>query len=168
MLIPPSLKRLVPSLMLNEGETAALTLDDLRTILPSVAIEVAGTPVPGNAMLTISIDDLRKICRVALANVEVDEAWYMSHVDGLRGDVQNGKFESATEHYLVHGYIEGRLPGRPRVDERFYLSRNPDVAAAIKAGRVKSAFDHFVQDGYAEGRWATADDELAYEHARRK
>ena len=152
MPIPLSLKKMVPSLKIKDGKSAILSLTDLKAMLPSLEIDVKGSQVPSSATLKIDIEDLRKMFRVALSSVTVDEAWYLGQVPGLRQDIQNGKFESPAEHYLTHGYLEGRLPERPVVDEKFYLQQYPDIADAVKSGAVKSGFDHFVKDGYAEGR----------------
>lgn len=152
MPIPPSLKKIVPSLKIQDGKSATLSLTDLKAILPSLEIDVQGSRLPSGVFIKIDIEDLRKIFRVALSNVEVDEAWYLGQVPGLRQDIQNGKFKSPAEHYLMHGYLEGRLPERPLVDETFYLEQYPDIEAAVKSGTVKSGFDHFVKDGYLEGR----------------
>ena len=114
MSIPPSLKKLLPSFKIKDGQTVTLSLTDLKTMLPSIEIDLQGSQVPLSATLKLSLEDLRKIFRMVLANVAVDEAWYLSQVSGLRQDIQNGKFESPAEHYLMHGYLEGRLPERPR------------------------------------------------------
>lgn len=157
MSIPFSLKKIAPSLKIKDETTAALSLTDLKAIFPSVEIDVHDALVPTNATIKLSIEDLRKIFRVVLSGIAVDERWYVGQVSGLRQDVENGKFASVAEHYIIHGYLEGRLPEKPLVDEKYYLAQNPDVAAAIKAGKVKNAFDHYVQAGYAEGRLASAD-----------
>ena len=152
MPIPPSLKKIVPSLKINDGKSATLSLADIKALLPSLEIDIQGARVPSGATITIDVEDLRKIFRVALSGVTVDEAWYLGQVPGLRQDIQNGKFESPGEHYLMHGYLEGRLPERPIVDETFYLEQYPDIAAAVNDGALNSGFEHFVKDGYAEGR----------------
>jgi hypothetical protein len=151
MSTPPSLKTLVPSLKRNT-ESATLNLADLKALLPSIELSIEGHDVPSTCAVKLSLADLRKILTVGLSSIPVDEAWYLGHVPGLRQDIQKGKFESPTEHYVVHGYLEGRLPERPTVDEKFYLHQYPDIAAAVKSGTIKSGFDHFVKDGYAEGR----------------
>ena len=152
MSIPPSLKKIAPSLKIKDGETATLSLTDLKAVLPSIEIDIQGSQAPSGTTIKISVEDLRKIFRIALSNVTVDEAWYLGQVSGLRQDIQNGKFKSPAEHYVMHGYLEGRLPERPIVDEKFYLEQYPDIAAAVKSGTLKSGFDHFVKDGYVEGR----------------
>lgn len=151
MSFPPSLKSIVPSLKI-EKEKVTLSLGDLKALLPSLRFDSQVVDDPFNGNIEISIKDLRNILGVALAGIEVDDEWYLSQVDGLRMAIQREKFKSAAEHYVLHGYLEGRLPKRPVVDERFYLKQNPDVAAAVKAGKLKSGFDHFVSSGYSEGR----------------
>jgi hypothetical protein len=151
MPIPPSVKMIAPSLQKN-GEAVTLSLKDLKALLPSLEIIVRNSSPLSNGTVKMSMVDVRKILRVVLAGVRVDEEWYLGQVPELREDLQKGKFASVTEHYFAHGYLEGRLPERPQFDETHYLQSFPDVAAAIKAGRIKSGFDHFVRDGYCEGR----------------
>jgi hypothetical protein len=153
MAIPPSPKRLFPSFNLGEGGTATVSISDIKKMFPSFEIDPGKkSSSSASGTLELSIDDLRKILDVVLAGVRVDEAWYLSQVPELRRDLQSGKFKSALDHYLLHGYLEGRLPERPIVHEKFYLQENPDIAAAVKSGKIKSAFDHFLRNGYAEGR----------------
>lgn len=152
MTIPRSIKTILPSLKLANNEPVTLKLSDLKELLPSLQINITDKDDPFNGSLGISIDDLRKVLFVALGSVEIDESWYLGQVPGLRRDIQEGKIGSASEHYALHGYLEGRLPKRPEVDEAFYSQQYPDVAASIKAGKIRSGFDHFLRDGYSEGR----------------
>lgn len=155
-MIPPSIKKLVPSLKIANGkkagqETATIDLGDLKKLFPTLEVSVdSEDPLRGSA--TMSVDDLRKILGVALADVEVDAAWYVTQVPNLRQALQRGNFKSVEDHYVKHGYLEARLPVRPIVDEKFYLKNNPDVASGIQSGDIKSGFDHYVRNGYAEGR----------------
>ncbi len=119
---------------------------------------IGGNKLILDGEVKLSISDVSKILRIALAQVQIDETWYLGEVPDLRRDIQKGSFKSVADHYLTHGYLEGRLPERPTVDEKFYLQNNPDVAAGIKAGQVKSGYDHFVKNGYAEGRAAVPAD----------
>jgi hypothetical protein len=167
MSIPPSVKKIAPSLQIKNGETMTLSLADLKGIFPSLEINLHNSSVPSDGTVKMSITDLRKILRVALAGTHVDEAWYLGQVPGLRKDIQKGEFESASEHYVMHGYLEGLLPERPIVDEKFYLQHYPDIAAAIKSGTVISGYEHFVRDGYSEGRMM-APSKSAMQRAGRK
>jgi hypothetical protein len=144
MAIPRSLKTLLPSLHFENNEMAIVNISDLNTLLPSVKIK--------DGSISLSISDLRKILEIALAGVKVDEKWYIGQVPELRREMPRGKFQTVSDHYYAHGYLESRLPERPAVDEHYYLRTYPDVADAVKAGQVKSAFDHYIQNGYREGR----------------
>jgi hypothetical protein len=144
MTIPRSLKTLLPSLRFENSETATVNIADLNTLLPSVKIK--------DGSISLSVSDLRKVIEIALSGVKVDEKWYLGQVPELRREMPRGKFQSVSDHYYAHGYLEGRLPERPAVDEYYYLRSYPDVADAVKAGQVKSAFDHYIQNGYREGR----------------
>ncbi|MBB6123751.1 rhamnan synthesis F family protein [Sphingobium subterraneum] len=54
--------------------------------------------------------------------------------------------QTATYHYLHHGYKEGRDPG-PNFDTRFYLTTYPDVGAS-----GLNPLLHYILHGRAEGR----------------
>jgi hypothetical protein len=149
---PPPLKKIVPSLQIKDGETATFSLADLKAQLPSLSIEIPSGKDPIDGTMKLSIGDLRKILRVALAGVKVDEKWYLTQVPLLAEDIRKRKFSSAAEHYYAHGYMEGRVPEKPQIDEKYYLQTNADVAAAVKSGKVKGALEHYLQNGYAEGR----------------
>jgi hypothetical protein len=158
MPIPPSIRGLLPSLSIVDDKEAIIELADLKALLPSLGLVIRGKDTAVDGTLRMSLDDLRKILRVALASVDIEESWYFSRVPELRADIRRGKFTSAFEHYYTHGYLEGRLPEEPKVDEPFYLRENRDVAKAVAEGKFKNALEHFVQDGYAEGRRPTLAD----------
>jgi hypothetical protein len=45
--------------------------------------------------------------------VPVDEAWYRQTYPGVAQAVDRGVFRSVVQHFLVHGYFEGRRPYAP-------------------------------------------------------
>jgi len=156
MSVPPSVKSLLPSLKTDEIRgIARLAVADLRRQFPSLNFDQAGRDVTDGLNVTLSMNDLRKLLRIALTGVEIDERWYIQQVPGLEESIRRGQFASAAEHYLVCGYLEGRLPQKPKVDEDYYFRTYPDVANALKAGKLRSAYEHFLAAGYAEGRQAT-------------
>lgn len=53
---------------------------------------------------------------------------------------------NALEHFMIHGWREGRNPSRD-FDVRYYLASNPDVEAS-----GMNAFVHYLQSGRLEGR----------------
>ena len=155
--IIPSVKAMFPSLKISDGGLATLSLSDVRKHLPSIKIVSDARSNIEDGAISMSISDLRKILRIALSGVQVDEEWYLSQVPGLSEALRNKAFQNVTEHFYIHGFLEGRLPRKPHVDEAFYVTAYKDVAQGIKAGKVKSAFDHYVSSGYLEGRLPSPD-----------
>lgn len=152
MRLPPSVRLILPSLQILEDRAATLAIADIKEHLPSLRIRSDSREVMDAKSITISLDDLRKLLPIALASVEVDEKWYVAQVPGLGEALKNGAFASASEHYCLHGYLEGRPPRKPTVDEDYYLKNYPDVAQAVNSGKERSAHEHYVTSGYAEGR----------------
>lgn len=116
---------------------------------------VPGTP----GRMTIGYDDLLGVLRRVLASVVLDEAWYLHENPDVERGIKNRILQSARQHFLDHGYFEGRLPFPIKVDADWYLARYPDVAEDVESGRVESAQAHFDQSGYREGRLPFALDE---------
>lgn len=127
MAIPPSIKQMMPSLVI-EGEYTPTT------------------------RVTCTLTDLRRVAQSALASVEVDEVWYLRQYPDVREGVSNGTSLSATEHYQNCGFFEGRLPAEPDVDEEWYKATNADVAAGIREGKYRDAKTHYIRSGYLDGR----------------
>jgi hypothetical protein len=90
--------------------------------------------------------------RLLLAGIDVDEDWYLAQNPDIAQAIAAGTTKSAKQHFVEHGYFEGRLPFPITVDEQWYLSQNPDVCENVRKGTVKSAQRHFDTDGYREGR----------------
>jgi hypothetical protein len=150
---PPSVKMLLPSLQIKEDRgIAILSMVDVKRHLPSLTIKGDGRELSDAVTLRLSMEDLRKLLRIALAAVEVDEKWYVAQIPGLGDDLKEGAYESAADHYYIHGFLEGRPPSRPIVEEDYYLKTYADVALAVKTGKLRSAYEHYVAAGYAEGR----------------
>jgi hypothetical protein len=70
-----------------------------------------------------------------------DGQWYLAH----HSDVAASGIDPA-EHYLEHGWREGRNPG-PDFSTKIYLKRNRDVAAS-----GLNPLLHYIEHGEAEGR----------------
>jgi hypothetical protein len=153
--LPPSVKTLLPSLQIKDDRTATIAIADIKRHLPSLRIRSEVRDLSDAITLSMSLEDLRKVLRIALAGVEVDEKWYVTQVPGLADALKNGAYESAAEHYRIHGYLENRPAARPTVDESYYLKTYPDIEQAIKSGKLKSSYDHYLTVGYAEGRKAS-------------
>jgi hypothetical protein len=119
------------------------------TAFTSQPIETAA-----NQGKAFAIDEgtLRKLIQHLLHDVEVDEAWYLQTYADVREALTANKIRSAKDHFVTHGYFEGRLPYKIVVDSKYYLDHNPDVAEAIHQGHIKSAQQHYDADGIHEGR----------------
>ncbi len=97
-------------------------------------------------------DDILRMIQALLVGIEVDEAWYLARNEDVARGIQEGKIISAKQHFLDHGYFEGRAPFPMAVDEAWYLSNNADVAEEVRAGTLPSGQAHFDAAGYDEGR----------------
>ncbi len=118
----------------------------------SIKAKLQILPVRGGFRLRISEDELFGIVREFLAAVPVDEAFYCDFYPGIGQGVAAGKISSAANHFVRHGYFEGRMAFPMQVDDAWYLSTYQDVKEAIANGGVQSAEDHFLRFGYAQGR----------------
>jgi hypothetical protein len=92
------------------------------------------------------------LIRTLLIVVEVDEAFYLSRNPDVADGIRNGSIRSGREHFVDHGYFEGRLPYRIEVDEQWYRETHPDLAASLGDGEYATAQEHFDGPGYSEGR----------------
>jgi hypothetical protein len=106
----------------------------------------------GHLKVDLSYDAFLGIIRQILQAVPVDEAWYRATYPDVAEAIAFGEYRDAREHFIQHGYIEGRRPFPMQVDEAWYLGSNPDVIEGIESGRFESAQAHFMQHGYEEGR----------------
>jgi hypothetical protein len=110
------------------------------------------TAVKGELHVAVSYNDFIGIVKKLITGIEVDAEWYITQYEDVAKAIKAGEIKSAHEHFVEHGYIEGRLPGPIDVDEKWYLEQYPDVAESVRRGLHSSARDHFARDGYREGR----------------
>ena len=108
--------------------------------------------VKGELVVNATYDQLTALLRTLLADIEVDEAWYLERNPDVAEAIAQGTVASAREHFLGNGYFEGRMPFPVKVDEAWYLEQNPGVADYIARGDLVSAQQHFEDHGYREGR----------------
>jgi hypothetical protein len=110
------------------------------------------TTARGTTRVDMTYEDLQTIIRSLLSVIEVDETFYLARNPDVADGIRNGSTRSAREHFVDHGYFEGRLPYRIDVDEAWYQQTHPDVAETIRTGRYTTAQEHFDGPGYSEGR----------------
>ncbi|HTW54499.1 MAG TPA: hypothetical protein VME45_21600 [Stellaceae bacterium] len=110
----------------------------------------------GVVRVNITYEDFLSITRRLLAVAAVDEAWYCATYPDVAQAIVKGVYKSAKEHFVLHGYLEGRFPYDMTVDEAWYLRAYADVAEGVKRGDLSSATHHFKINGYREGRLPAA------------
>jgi hypothetical protein len=108
--------------------------------------------VRGKTHVEMTYEDLQTMIRTLLSVVEVDEAFYLTSNPDVADGIRGGGIRSAREHFVDHGYFEGRQPYRIEVDEEWYLATNSDIAETVRLGQYASGQDHFDGPGYPEGR----------------
>jgi len=106
----------------------------------------------GVVRVSTSYEDLMHMIQALFCAIEVDEAWYLQQNPDVADGIRAGTIKSAKEHFLDHGYFEGRAPFLVTVDEAWYLATNPDVAEQVQLGRFESGQAHFNASGYRDGR----------------
>jgi hypothetical protein len=106
----------------------------------------------GVIRMNATYEDIMRAVQLLLSGIEVDEVWYLRHNDDVALGIREGKIKSAKEHFVDHGYFEGRAPFQITVDEAWYLEENEDVAEQVRLGTFTSGQEHFDQSGYHEGR----------------
>jgi hypothetical protein len=87
-----------------------------------------------------------------LADVPVDEPWYLSTYPDVKDAIASGAVRSAAHHYARFGYFEHRMPRAIVVDEAWYLEAHPDVKDAIEKNVYVSGQEHYEIAGFREGR----------------
>ncbi len=100
----------------------------------------------------LTYDDFLDLVKKLLVVVPIDEAWYRATYPDVDAAIRAGTYRSARQHFVEHGYFEGRRPFEIEVDEAAYLRRYPDVADSVGKGLIESAREHFLRNGYEEGR----------------
>src|SRR5262245_51943654 len=93
MSVPPSMRALFPSFRMNGG-FVSINISDLKKHFPSLELTIGGNKLIFDGELRMSIYDMSRLLRMALANVHIDEAWYFAEVPELRKDIQKGSFKS--------------------------------------------------------------------------
>lgn len=106
--------------------------------------------------IEMSRQGFKALLSALLRNSEFDEDWYLETYPDVRKGIEAGTIADAHDHYVNHGYFEGRLPGLRGFDAETYAELNPDVVRAIHGAspdaRRMALINHFLQFGYKEGR----------------
>ncbi len=110
------------------------------------------TTARGKTRVDMTYEDAQELIRCLLDAIEVDEDFYLARNADVADGIQKGTIRSAQEHFVDHGYFEGRMPYHIEVDEDWYLQTHRDVAETLDKGDYTSGQDHFDGPGYPEGR----------------
>lgn len=102
--------------------------------------------------IQISLDDLRKLVRLALVNVHFDEKFYCEQYPDVAEGIKSGAISSGREHFVASGYIEGRIPFKPVFEEKWYLESYKDIAEVVAKGKIPNGKTHYETQGIHEGR----------------
>lgn len=108
--------------------------------------------VKGQLKVEMTYDELLDLLKRLLRAVPFDEEWYRTTYPDVDEAIRGGAYHSARQHFVEHGYFEGRRPFALAVDEQWYLTNYPDVGEGVRKGSIHSALDHFERHGYEEGR----------------
>jgi hypothetical protein len=122
--------------------------------VPFTSVEATLEVTPGREGLQLHISNeqlCQLLCRF-LGSICVDQEWYCNTYPSVSQAIGQGKFPNAMQHFMRHGYLEGRWPFDMYLDEPWYLDRYPDVKPSIDAGAFQSAREHYQRVGYRQGR----------------
>jgi len=110
------------------------------------------TTARGTTRVDMTYEDIQKLIRALLTSIDVDEEFYLLRNQDVADGIRVGNIRSAREHFVDHGYFEGRLPYPIDVDEAWYLTTHADVAETVRQGYYDTGQAHFDGPGYPEGR----------------
>ena len=82
----------------------------IQTVLQMVGVDSAIDAVPA----TIAWESFKEVLRKFLPLLPFDEVWYRETYPDVGTAVQMGHFSSAHEHYIIHGFFEGRSGTPPK------------------------------------------------------
>ena len=108
--------------------------------------------VKGQLKVDLTYDEFLEFVKKFLQAVPIDETWYRTTYPDVDEAIKAGAYRSGRQHFVEHGYFEGRRPFDLEIDEAFYMRHYPDIQESVNQGVVSSALDHFVRHGYEEGR----------------
>lgn len=120
------------------------------TFVKFLRLDTKGKTPP--AKVEVPFELWRLMVANLVAQAEFDEKEYLRVNPDVEQALKQGLIGSAKEHYLEHGYFEGRFGASGAFDESWYRSRYSDVSAAIEKKAFKSAEEHFRKAGAGELR----------------
>lgn len=123
-------------------------LPPFETIKGMLSLSTTG----GQTRVDMTYEGLQQVIRTLLSAIDVDEAFYLRHNPDVADGIRIGNIRSGREHFVDHGYFEGRQPYPIQVDETWYQQTHADLADTLRSGTYATGQDHFDGPGYSEGR----------------
>jgi hypothetical protein len=119
--------------------------------------------LPSQKTSYIAVDKhyLSQLLKDKISAIFVDENWYGTRYLDVLDGVGSGDIKTISDHYILFGYYENRMPYQILVDEKWYLAEYKDIQEAVRSGVFASGQAHFDEAGYKEGR-------IPYPHFRLK
>ena len=106
----------------------------------------------GHETLNISRTGFFQLVRQLIADVSVDEDFYLATYPDVAEGIRNGIVADAQDHYIRFGYVEGRLPHLEGFDPLRYREAYPDLTGREPSMTAEELVQHFVHHGHREGR----------------
>lgn len=103
--------------------------------------------------ITVPSQKLRQLIRFFALTLDFNEKEYLQKNTDIKAALAAREIDSAYEHFINNGFIEGREFFNSEVDEEWYQSEYPDVQEGIKRGIVQSSKEHYFLQGKSEGRF---------------
>lgn len=107
---------------------------------------------PVTETIAVPIPLFRRLLQIAIESGYGNDEQYLADNPDVASGVRRGEIDSGLNHYVEHGYFEGRKNPSINLDESYYLRQNPDVARAVKSGVLSSGRHHYEEDGVLEFR----------------
>jgi hypothetical protein len=126
----------------TSGRPSYATFINLRKVVPSAT----------TGYFAVESHLFYQLMSLFLADVRVDEDWYLAKHPDLKEAIAKGEVTGARDHFLRFGFYEHRMPHEIDVDEDWYQATYPDVAEAVRNNVFASGQEHFETSGYREGR----------------
>ncbi len=107
-----------------------------------------------NSRSKVAVDAklLKLLLQTIVECAPFSEEFYLQNYPDIAEAHAAGDLTDLRQHFVEHGYFEGRIGAPIEVDAAYYTRLYQDVGQAVLRGEVKSVAQHFRQSGYAEGR----------------
>ena len=120
------------------------------------ALRINRERLDSKSKVAIDAKLVKALLRTIVECAPFSEQFYLETYPDIAEAYAAGGIADLKQHYVEHGYFEGRIGAPVDVDEEYYANHNEDVVAAMTRGNLESITQHYQQSGYAEGRIPSA------------